>query len=141
MRNAGTGPRVLDRHTTPRPTRPNGCLREPDETPMLSSLVVHDELSDIRIIRQHRGANRRRDYVNVPSLGKLSDERRGQNHVADKARLYHERRRHRSLDLQDSQERLLRDLHRTHLFHTLLPLFLLLQQFTLPADIATIALG
>src|SRR5690625_345887 len=40
---------------------------------------------------------------------------------------------------QDSQERLLRDIDGSHLLHPFLPLLLLLQQFTLPADISAVA--
>src|SRR5690625_4524443 len=40
---------------------------------------------------------------------------------------------------QDSQERLLRDIDGSDLLHPFLPLLLLLQQFSLPADVATVA--
>src|SRR6185437_7117552 len=46
-----------------------------------------------------------------------------------------------SVHLQHRQERLLRNLHRSHLLHPLLSFLLLLQQFALPRDVSTVALG
>ena len=45
------------------------------------------------------------------------------------------------IKFQYSEERLLRHLHVSNLFHTLLSALLLLQQFALTADVTTIALG
>src|SRR5688572_7555523 len=46
----------------------------------------------------------------------------------------------RSVDLQDGQEGLLRNLHRTDLLHPLLSFLLLLEELSLAADVAAIAL-
>src|SRR3954468_11221925 len=46
----------------------------------------------------------------------------------------------RSVDLEDGQKRLLRNLHGAHLLHPLLSFLLLLQQLALAADVAAIAL-
>src|SRR5712664_3143653 len=45
------------------------------------------------------------------------------------------------LALEDRQERLLRHLDPSHLFHALLPFLLFLQQFALAGDVAAVALG
>src|SRR6266545_1612128 len=47
----------------------------------------------------------------------------------------------RLLNLKDRQERLLRDLDRPDLLHALLALFLLLEEFALPRDVAAVTFG
>src|SRR2546425_11834067 len=47
----------------------------------------------------------------------------------------------RLVNLQDRQERFLRDLDRAHLLHALLSLFLLLEQLALARHVAAVALG
>src|SRR6266550_1540225 len=47
----------------------------------------------------------------------------------------------RLVNLQDRQERLLRDLDRPHLLHPFLSLLLLLEQLALARDVAAVALG
>src|SRR5437870_9231206 len=47
----------------------------------------------------------------------------------------------RLVNLQDREKRFLRDLHRAHLLHPLLPLFLLLEQLALAGHVAAVALG
>ena len=44
-------------------------------------------------------------------------------------------------ELEDGDKGLLRDGHRTHLHHALLPLLLLLEELALAGDVAAIALG
>src|SRR6184192_4553060 len=46
----------------------------------------------------------------------------------------------RLVNLQDRQKRFLRDLHRAHLLHALLSLFLLLEQLALARHVAAVAL-
>src|SRR6266699_5290919 len=47
----------------------------------------------------------------------------------------------RLVNLEDREKVFLRNLHRPHLLHALLPLLLLLEQFALPSDVAAVALG
>ena len=46
-----------------------------------------------------------------------------------------------SVHLEDGEERLPGDLHRPHLLHALLSLFLLFEEFALARDVAAVALG
>src|SRR2546426_12478101 len=47
----------------------------------------------------------------------------------------------RLVNLEDREERFLRDLDRSHLLHPLLALALLLQELAFPRDLAAVALG
>src|SRR6185503_16436679 len=103
-----------------------------------AALVVANEAADAWIVGQSGSADRRRQHIDRPALGKLGDQRRRENDVAQIARLNNERPAH-SVDLQHREKSLLGNLHRSHLLHSFLALLLLLEELALAGDVATIA--
>src|SRR6185312_43314 len=122
---------------TARLTRQSQKARDPS---VGSALVVDEQSRDRRMRCKQCSARRCRDDVHFAVLRQSRDERRRQHDVADEARLHNERPQ-RSVYLQNCEERLLRDLDRSDLLHALLAFLLLLEQFALARDVATVALG
>ena len=77
------------------------------------------------------------------ALREVGEQRRGEHHVAQKRGLDDENGAHaaRSVHLKNREKRLLRNLDRPHLLHSLFSFLLLLEQLALSRDVAAVALG
>src|SRR5688500_7995119 len=112
---------------------------EPHNAAVAVTPVVDDQVSYVGIVAQNGGAFGCGHDVHLASFRQLRNERRREDYVPEEARPHNERG-HSLVDLEDREERLLRDLDRPHLLHSLLSFLLLLEKLPLARDVTTVAL-
>src|SRR5436189_4331837 len=95
------------------------------------------------MVREQRTGGRCAYDVDWIGLREVGEQWRRQHHVAEERGLNDEDGAHaaRSVHLENREKRLLRNLDRAHLLHSLLSLFLLLEEFALSRDVAAVAFG
>src|SRR5436190_18641033 len=104
-------------------------------TAVVTTLFIDDTISNCRIIRKHLCPGTRCEHIHVTAFGELGNERGREHNVAEEARLNNERC-HGSVHLKYCQESFLRNLDRSHLLHSLLSFFLLLEKLAFARDVA-----